>query len=174
MRRYAPFALVLLLAACASDTVPIAGPPPGTVDARFAQGGEANVITVTAYDRVPIRNAALVAPDGSILPSYHINTERPTRYGSGSGAAPTVGIGVGGGSSGSFAIGSGIGLTFPLGGYAGPQSTTQSGNILSTAYIRLADPVDYRRRWKNYTIRVRLGDPPSDVHFVTLAAPPPP
>jgi hypothetical protein len=173
MRR-ALLPLLLALAACSSNGGGGTTPTTANVAARFPLGAEANVIQVTVTDRQAARAADLVLPDGTVQPAYSLDTERAplsdTGYGGG-GVVPSIGLGVAGGSGGGFGVGTGIGLLFPSIG--GPTSRTYSDQTVTRAYIRLPDPVRYREQWQTAKIRVRVGDPP-DVHFVELAAPPPP
>ncbi len=63
----------------------------------------------------------------------------------------------------------------PLGGAGAVPGTVavSSGQIQSTALIRLPDPQDYRQSWRYWTVQIQLGDPP-DVKFITFPAPAPP
>jgi hypothetical protein len=46
--------------------------------------------------------------------------------------------------------------------------------MVSTASILLPDPVEYRRDWQGYRIRLGFGDPPGAVETRELPAPEPP
>jgi hypothetical protein len=165
--------LLLALAACSSYQG-ASTPSTANVAARFPLGAEANVIQVTVTDRQAARSAELLLPDGTVQPAYSLDAERAPLpdpgYGGGGGIIPGFGLGIGGGSGG-VGVSSGIGLIFPAIGAA--TSRTSSDQTVTRAYIRLPDPVRYRAQWQSAKIRVRVGDPP-DVHYLELAAPPPP
>src|SRR5437870_8045164 len=56
----------ILLAACADSGLP---PVTDQIRARFPPGGVVDVIEVDAIDRLPLRKAELVAPDGQTTPA---------------------------------------------------------------------------------------------------------
>ncbi len=152
------------------------GQGPDTAVARFVPGGEVTVIQVTVSDRQAVRGADLVYSDGETIPAFSIDADRAVSYGqpafqpSPSGAV-AAGGGFGGGG-GSF--GTGIGITFPIGSWYTPGSqVVYSGQIQSTALIRIANTNAYRQGWQEAKVRIRIGDPP-DVNFVSLPAPSPP
>jgi hypothetical protein len=167
-------ALLLLLAAC-----PGTGPTPlpnDQISADFPPGGIASQIEITAIDRLPMRGAQLIAPDGHVTPAILV-TANP---------APTdiftqqsLGATYAASNFGATRIGSG-GLTNiapnpvtpkPVG--AAPQTETRVLAIVSTASIQLPDPVAYSREWQRYRIRLRFGTPP-EVETREIAAPSPP
>jgi hypothetical protein len=175
LSRVALLTLAAALAACSQDRGTTSAPAPaGEVSARFQPGGATDVIQVTANGRYALRSAELIAPDGSaVQAAYNIETEQMARYpGGGSGVLSSFGFGMAGGGGGGVGVGTGIGLTLPLG--PGPQRQTWSGEIQSNAFIRIPDPVGYRQAWQGYRVRATLGEPPNDLHTVTLAAPAPP
>jgi hypothetical protein len=51
--------------------------------------------------------------------------------------------------------------------------TASSGQIKSTALIRLTDPASYAKDWRLWRIRLQIGDPPHAT-IVELPAPEPP
>ena len=55
-----------------------------------------------------------------------------------------------------------------------PRYSTSVNTMASTALIRLPDPVQYAKTWRDSRIEVTLGDPGSGKHEETLAAPPSP
>jgi hypothetical protein len=155
-----------LLAACAGS-----GPTPSPNDqirAVFPSGGIADRIEVTAVDRLALRGAELVAPDGRVTPalSINVNPTPTTGFSQGAWAAPITSANYGVSSIGSNA------LTPNVVG-AAPQSQTTLLAMVSTASIQLPDPIAYRRDWQEYRIRLRLGDPPQN-ETREIAAPPPP
>ena len=147
--------VAVLLAACAGS-----GPTPSPNDqirADFPPGGIADRIEVTAVDRLALRGAELVAPDGHVTPALSINVNpTPTKgFSQGAWAAPITSANYGVSSIGSNA------LTPNVVG-AAPQSQTTLLAMVSTASIQLPDPIAYRRDWQQYRIRLRLGDPPQN------------
>src|ERR1700759_3421368 len=72
-------ALLLLLAAC-----PGTGPAPlpnDQIRASFPPGGIANQIEITAIDRLPMRGAEFVSPDGHVTPAISVTANpAPTDY----------------------------------------------------------------------------------------------
>ena len=165
--------LVFGLAACAGDRD--LGQAPDTAVARFVKGGEVTVIQVTVSDVRPVRAVELDGPGGVVVPAYSIDANRafaaraPT-------SQPSLGVsGSGGFGGGNSDFGGGLGVTMPFVGAAaipGPVAVS-SGQIQTTALIRLPDPQDYRQNWHYWTVQIQLGDPP-DVKFITFAAPAPP
>ena len=157
---------LLLLAACGGS-----GPAPLPTDqirAEFPPGGVANQIEVTAIDRLALRAADLVAPDGRSMPASSIianpapTTTVSSEFASGVGSGPSYGV---------TSIGSNA-LTPNIVGTA-PVTQTKLLTILSTASIPLPDPEAYRRDWQHYRIRLVLGTPPQ-VETREIAAPAPP
>ena len=166
MRPAACLAIILLLADCSGAG---SGPVPvNSVHASFAPGGVVNVITVDAVDRLALRQAELIAPDGhataassvtaSPAPTQSFSQQFPT------GPYSSTAFGVS--SIGSNALSPGV-----VGG--APQTQTQLLAVISTASIPLPDPVAYRRDWQKYRIRLSFGDPPQ-VETREIAAPVPP
>ena len=165
MRLPGCLAIILLFAACASTGPPV---PTEPVRASFPPGGVVNVIEVDAVDRLPLRQAELIAPDGHASAASSV-TANP---------APTQNFyqqfPVGPYSSADFGVSS-IGSNALSPGVVGaaPQTQTQLLALVSTASIPLPDPVAYRRDWQKYRIRLRFGDPPQ-VETREIAAPAPP
>jgi hypothetical protein len=166
MRVAAGLATILLLAACGN-----AGPSPVSTDpvrASFPAGGIVDVIEVDAVDRLPLRQAELVAPDGHVTAANSVTANpAPTqsfsqRYPVG----PYSGAEFGVSSIGSNALSPGV-----VG--AAAQTQTRLLAMVSTASIPLPDPVAYRQDWQKYRIRLRFGDPPQ-VETREIAAPSPP
>jgi hypothetical protein len=148
LRRGMLVAALLLLSGCGS-MAPTAAPPPDGITARFVPGGPVNVITVTAADPLPLRSAELVGPQGLTEPAYSIDvTANPTDV-----STP---------GAGAFAAAPGLPLT-----------VTRTETILSTALLRLPDPVYYVNTWREWRIRLHLGSATGG-RDVTLAAPAPP
>src|SRR5437660_11133059 len=68
---------VMVLAACAES-----GLPPLATDqirVRFPPGGVVDVIEIDAVERLPLRKAELVAPDGRSTPASYLNVNSSPR-----------------------------------------------------------------------------------------------
>lgn len=165
MRLAACLAILLPIAACGGAPTP----PADQIRASFPVGGLADVIAVDAIDRLPLRHAELIAPDGRATTAELITANpAPTRDFSpqfSAGSYPGTGFG----SSG---VGPPNGLSPGVIGTA-PQSQAQLLAVVSKASIALADPVAYRRDWQKYRIRLHFGDPPQ-IETREIAAPAPP
>ena len=166
MRPAICLSLLVLLAACGgSGPAPL---PTNQIRADFPPGGVANQIEVTATDRLALRAAELVAPDGHTTPASSIianpapTTTLSSEFASGVGSGPSYGVT----SIGSNALTPNVVGTAPL-------TETKLLAILSTASIPLPDPEAYRRDWQHYRIRLVLGNPPQ-VETREIAAPAPP
>ena len=157
---------MLMLSACVgSGPTPLPG---NQITATFPSGDIANQIVVTAIDRLPLRNAELIAPDGHATAAQSITaTPAPTTtFSQQTPALLNPGLGYGVGSIGSNALAPNVVGAAPL---------TQ-GRLLatvSTATIALPDPLAYRRDWQHYRIRLKLGNPPQQENR-EIAAPAPP
>jgi hypothetical protein len=143
-----------------------AGQRPFTAVARFVPGDDVSVVEVTVSDRQPLRGADLIGPDGAVIAAESIDARRGVVS-----ELPSFRQPLGADISNS------VGLTSPLGVYgtfapAGSESAS-SGQIESTAVIRLTDPVSYLKDWRFWQVRLRIGDPPT-VSYFSLPAPQPP
>jgi len=157
---------VILLAACADS-----GPPPLATDqiqARFPPGGVVDVIEVDAIHRLPLRKAELIAPDGQATPASYLI------------AVPSPGItldrefATSPYAGNAFGYGNVTGNLMAPGGAGAPQQRVTLLAMVSTASIPLPDPVEYRRDWRAYRIRLDFGDPPETIETRELPAPQPP
>ena len=138
-------ALALLLAGCDGGD---GAPPVESVTARFE--ALSDVIVVTARDRLPLRSAVLVAPDGERVPAYSLDvTSSPI-------VAPSLG---------EQAL-----MATP----GAPRSVTRIEIMASSALIRLPDPNRYAKNWPEWRVELQFGDPGSGERAVTLNAPKPP
>jgi hypothetical protein len=158
---------LLLLAGCGgSGPAPV---PNDQMQASFPPGGIANQIEVSAVDRLPLRGAALVAPDGHATPAISV-TANPAPSESFSQEVPNgtnFGNNFGVANIGSTALSPGV-----VG--ASPNTETRLLAIVSTASIQLPDPVAYRHDWQAYHIRLQFGDPPqAETREIAAPAPPP-
>lgn len=157
---------LLLLAACGGE-----GPaalPNDQIRASFPAGGVANQIEISTVDRLPLRAAELVAPDGHATPALSLTANpAPTEtfsqeFAGGNYSGPNFGVS----SIGSNALAPGV-----VG--AAPTTQTKLLAVVSSASIQLPDPLAYRRDWEKYRIRLSFGDPPQ-VETRDIAAPAPP
>jgi hypothetical protein len=161
-------ALAALLAAGCNGAGEVQPLPTGTLRASFPPHGLADVIVVDAVDRLPLRSATLIAPDGSTTAASYVNAAPSPRFLGGQRVSPdpwnnTV-----------IATASPVG-TQVGGEIAAPtmQSEIQLLTTVSEASIPVPDPVAYRRDWARYRIRVEFGTAP-DLETRTIAAPAPP
>ncbi|HEY0523243.1 MAG TPA: hypothetical protein VGD08_07630 [Stellaceae bacterium] len=160
-----PLLLGLFVAGCAGAAPPqpgSGGSPPDSAAARFAPGAEADVIQVRVTDRRAVRDVTLVGPGGIAQPAFTLQTGGAAHAYEPRTTAPSVDMRLGGSRSGSE-------TAFPPGGGS---VSLYGGQIASFAEIRLPDPVLYRQTWRDWRVRIRLGDPP-DAATVDLPAPRP-
>jgi hypothetical protein len=167
MRLAASLVTILVLAACSGGGPPSALPG-DQVRASFPAGGIADQIEIDAIDRLALRSAELVAPDGHATPAASI-TANPAPTESFSQQFPT------GPYSGSQFGVSNIGPNAPYQGAVGaaPQAQTRLLAIVSTASIPLPDPVAYRQNWQKYRIRLHFGQSSDQLDTREIPAPEP-
>jgi hypothetical protein len=148
------------------------GPPPlagDQVRVRFPAGGVVDVIGVDAVNRLPLRKVELIATDGQATPAAYLNVN----------PSPSVtsyqGLPNGPYAGDVFGIGNIAAGVPPLALTGGaPQQRTAFLAMISTASILLPDPVEYRRDWRSYRLRLSFGDAPGEVETREMAAPEPP
>lgn len=174
MRRALPLVLPLMfVAGCdTGDPAPPAAPgPTAQLRASFPPRGLVDTIEIDAVQRLPLRAAVLVAPDGTATPASYVNVESNPSLATGQLAISNPWRDAVTGT-GNDAFGA---ATRPS-----PQmDATLAGQeqllaTASTADIALPDPVAYRRDWRRYRIRLTFGTPPDDVETQEIAAPAPP
>ena len=157
----------VLLAACGDGGLPpLAG---DQIRVRFPPGGVVDVIEVDAINRLPLRKAELIAPDGLATPASYLNVKPSpsvTTY-QALPNAPYASSGLGAGN-----IGAGVPPSDLTGG--APQQRASFLAMVSHASIALSDPVAYRRDWQSYRVRLSFGDPSAEVETQEVAAPAPP
>ncbi|MBV9749778.1 MAG: hypothetical protein JO157_13295, partial [Acetobacteraceae bacterium] len=149
MRMLVIFALLGLAACSSGPTLP----PPNSANARYDARDRAVQVFVSGLQ--PASAAALVSPDGtrypaagiSLLSGPHITYNPP----------PSVGLGIGGIGFGGccFGIGSGLGLSVPVGS---PTPAEVSDQYIASALIPA--PADYAGNWTAYRVEVLVGNRP--------------
>ena len=166
-RRSLPSILLFtLLAACGdSGLAPV---PSDQIRASFPPGGVVDVIEVDTVNHLPLRSAALIAPDGQVTQTSYLAVN-PSPSATSYLALPT---------SPYAAIATGVGnlttgLT-PTVSTGSPQQQVTLQTVVSTASLPLPDPVDYRREWRDYRIRLDFGIPPGETETRDVPAPEPP
>jgi hypothetical protein len=160
--------LTALLTACGGESG-LSPLPTDQVRARFPPGGVVDVIEVDAVDRLPLRTAELVAPDGQATPAFylHVNPSPTVTFYQRFADSPY----------GDTTFGTGdlaAGVPFPADLAGAPQGSEKLLAMVSTASIRLPDEVEYRRDWRSYRIFLSFGDLPGEVERRVLPAPEPP
>ena len=164
--RAAGFLLMLALVwACAPEDG-LAPLPTDQLRARFPPGGVVNSIEIDAIDRLPLRTAELVSPDGRATPaSYlHVNPSPSVTFYQRQIDTPYEGNL------------SGIGNVTPVPAVVtgAPQGDAQLLAMVSTASIPVPDEIEYRRDWRSYRIFLSFGDLAGEVERRVLPAPEPP
>ena len=166
MRRLLPALLPLVLAACDGG----AAPPPvpaAQLRASFPVGGVIDTIVIDTVERLPLRAAALVAPDGNATQAGYINIRPAPQFAAGQWVASDPWLN---------ALNAGGVAAAPVTAHpassAAVQGRAQLLATVSTADIALPDPVAYRRDWARYRIRLTFGTPP-DTETREIAAPEP-
>jgi hypothetical protein len=168
MRFAAALLVTALVTACGPETG-LSSLPTDEVRARFPPGGVVDVIEVDAVDRLPLRTAELIAPDGEATPAYyvHVNPSPSVTYYQRFPSSPYGGT--------TFGIGDlAAGVPFPADLAGAPQGNATLLAMASTASIRLPDEIAYRREWRSYRIFVSFGDLAGEVERRVIAAPVPP
>ena len=157
-----------LLAACGGAEGGVAPLPNHLVRARFPPLGVVDAIEIDAIDRLPLRSAELIAPDGeATAASYlHVDPTPSVTFDQRFVNAPYAGN--------AFGV-SNINANAPfLADLAGaPQTRAQLLTMVSTASIPLPDEIAYRRDWRSYRIFLSFGDVAGEVERRVLLAPEP-
>jgi hypothetical protein len=164
--RAAPFLLTLALAAACAPEGGLPPLPTDQVRARFPPGGVVNSIEVDAVDRLPLRTAELVSPDGRATPaSYlHVNPSPSVTFYQRQIDTPYEGN--------IFGIGNIAPVPAVITG--APQGDARLLEMVSTASIPVPDEIEYRRDWRSYRIFLSFGDLAREVERRVLPAPEPP
>jgi hypothetical protein len=162
----AAFMLTLALVAACGPETGLAPLPTDQVHARFPPGGVVNSIEIDAIDRLPLRTAELVAPDGQATPASYLHVS----------ASPSVTFyqrQIDTPYEGNL---SGIANVAPVPAVVtgAPQGDATLLAMVSTASIPLPDEIEYRRDWRSYRIFLSFGDLAGEVERRVLPAPEPP
>lgn len=172
MRRLLQIVLPLaLLAGCEGGAAPpsaLSGPA-AQLRASFPPRGLVDTIEIDAIERLPLRAAVLIAPDGTTTPATYINTDTNPRLATGQWAAGNAWQDA---ITGNSALAALTQPNIPAG--TAPHGEQQLLAVVSTADITLPDPVAYRRDWQHYRIRLTFGTAPGEVETQEIAAPAPP
>src|SRR5262244_3965511 len=167
MRGVATILMIVLCAACADGGLPpLAG---DQVRVRFPPGSVVDVIEVDAINRLPLRKVELIAADGQATPAAYLNVNPSpsvtTRQGLTNGPYAGDAFGVGNIAAG---------ISPPALSAGAPQQRAAFLAMISTALIPLPDPVEYRRDWRSYRVRLSFGDAPGEIETREVDAPEPP
>jgi hypothetical protein len=165
MRTAGLLLMLALVSACAPDggLEPL---PTDQVRARFPPGGVVNSIEIDAIDRLPLRTAELVSPDGQATPASYLHVS----------ASPSVTFyqrQIDSPYEGNLF---GIGNVAPVPAVVtgAPQGDAQLLAMVSAASIPVPDEIAYRRDWRSYRIFLSFGDLAGEVERRVLPAPEPP
>jgi hypothetical protein len=167
MRGVATILMMVLCAACADGGLsPLAG---DQVRVRFPAGSVVDVIEVDTVNRLPLRKVELIAADGQATPAAYLNVN----------PSPSVtsrqGLPNGPYAGDAFGVGNiAAGVPGPALTAGAPQQRVAFLAMISTASIPLPDPVEYRRDWRSYRVRLSFGDAPGEVETREVDAPEPP
>ncbi|HMD63917.1 MAG TPA: hypothetical protein VKF83_08100 [Stellaceae bacterium] len=165
MRIAASLLTLAILTGCGTE----GGLPPlptDQVSARFPPGAVVNSIEIAAVNRLPLRTAELVAPDGQATPASYLYVD----------ASPSVTFYQRQIDTPYEGNAFGIGNIAPVPAVVAgaPQGDAKFLTMVSTASIPLPDEVEYRRDWRSYRIFLSFGDVAGEVERRILPAPEPP
>jgi hypothetical protein len=169
MRFVASIVMLAVVAGCTADSG-LSPLPEDQVRVRFPPGGVVDTIEIGAVDRLPLRSAELIGPDGEATTASYLYVE----------AAPSVAFRqrlvdlpyAGTNPIGFGNLAPGTPFLADIGGV--PQGDARLLAMVSTASIALPDEVAYRRDWRSYRIFLSFGDLPGEVERRVLPAPEPP
>jgi hypothetical protein len=165
MRGAASLLTLALVTACAPESG-LSPSPADQVRARFPPGAVVNSIEIDAVNRLPLRTAELVAPDGQTTrASYlHVDPSPGVTFYQRQVDSPFEGN--------IFGIGNVGPVPALLAG--APQGDARLLAMVSSASIPLPDEIEYRRDWRSYRIFLSFGDLAGEVERRVLPAPEPP
>jgi hypothetical protein len=135
----------------------------------FPPGSVADTIAIDAVDRLPLRTADLISPDGTTTAASYVNSQDAPRLATGQWAAGNAWYGAVGGSNALAALTLANAPTVTA-----VQSQAQLLAIVSRAEVAVPDPAAYRHDWRHYRLRLTFGVSPSTAETREIAAPPPP
>ena len=145
------------------------GPAVTTATLRVGFGGIVDTIAVSAIQPQPLRTAALVAPDGTLVLASDVTVSSNPRVMTGQWSLSNPWDAAVNPDNTLAA------LALPNGqAGAALYSAQQLLAIVSRADIPLPDPVAYRRDWRNWRIRLAFGTPPGELQTLEIPAPEPP
>jgi hypothetical protein len=155
-------------AASQPDQLPL-GPAIPRARLRVGFGGLVDTIEVSALEPLPLREAELIAPDGTTVPATYINVSSNPRIATGQWSLSNRWDEATGPDNALAA------LTLPNAqAGAALRSNQQLLAMVSRADIPLPDPVAYRRDWREWRIRLGFGTPPGELLTTDIPAPEPP
>ena len=170
-------------AATPPSVIPSPGAPPSGASSGAASGPSLNWHSALDGDTVSVElrdpnnhyrveRVELVGPNGVTIAAGTINreTNRASSNYRGFDGGPSVGVGGWGGSRSGG--GGGITLGFPLGGRSARDREPPAGT-LTTARIRLPDPVFYRQTVESWFIRITTLDRAQQSSVAIIPAPKP-
>jgi hypothetical protein len=129
----------------------------------------ADTIAIDTVDRLPLRTADLVGPDGTTTAASYVNSQDAPSLPTGQWAAGNTWYGA---VSGGNALAALTLSNVPT--VTAVQSQAQLLAIVSQAEIALPDPAAYRRDWQHYRIRLAFGMSSTAAETRDVPAPPPP
>jgi hypothetical protein len=155
-------------AASQPDVLP-PGPATPTAHLRVGFGGLVDTIEVSAIEQSPLREAALVAPDGTVVLANYITVSANPRIATGQWSLANRW------DEPASADNALAALTLPnIQAGAALRSDQQLLAMVSRADLPLPDPVAYRRDWRDWRVRLTFGTPPGELQTMIIAAPEPP
>jgi hypothetical protein len=173
MRRLIPLILPLMVVAvagCAGGTAAPVGTAGAVARLRvgFPARGLVDTIEIDAVDRLPLRSAELVAPNGATTPANYLNVAGSPTFATGQSALSNT-------WRDAVEPGNLLPSLVVENAQAGAalHGQQQLLAMVSVAEIPLPDPVVYRRDWRRYHVRLTFGTPPGPLENRELAAPPP-
>jgi len=168
MRRVWPGLLPLLLVVgCEDGGPPQSGAAP-QVHVGFPRGGIVDTIVVDTVDRLPLRAADLIAPDGTATAASSVQAEGSPRFANGQYVVNDPWQSALMGTAGKAVM-----ATQHTSGGAALYGQEQLLATISSADIPLPDPIAYKRDWTRYRIRLTFGTAP-DLDTRLMPAPQPP
>jgi hypothetical protein len=162
--------LVLTVAGCAGGA---AAPVEQTgAVARLRVGfpvrGLVDTVEIDAVDRLPLRSAELIAPNGAVIPAGYLHVAASPTFATGQSALS---------NTWRDAVEPGNLLPALVVGNAQAGAALRGHQqllaMVSVAEIPLPDPIAYRRDWRHYHIRLSFGTPPGPLENRQLPAPAP-